>query len=91
MSDQSRTSLGGWIVVLGIAGVGVGGAFLVEGDLDWLLGAAFGLGVLLLGLGGFVMGSASETHRRRLLNRWGYLAGVAQGGWDPERRRKERD
>jgi hypothetical protein len=89
MSDGTRTSLGGWIVVLGMVGVVVSAAFLVHGDLDRRPGASFGIGLLLLGLGGVVMGSASETHCRRLLSRWGYLAGVSRGGWNPERRKKE--
>jgi hypothetical protein len=89
MSDRSRTTLGGWIVVLGMVGVVVGSAFLVQGNLDWRLGAGFGFGFLLLGIGGVVVGSASETHRHRLLSRWGYLAGVSQGGWNPERKKKE--
>jgi hypothetical protein len=92
MSDRSRTSLGGWLMALGMAGIVVGAVFLTRGNLDWRLGASFGLGFLFLGLGGFVMGSASEAHRRRLLNRWGYVAGLSQGGWDPERtKRKPRD
>jgi len=91
VSDRRRTSLGGWIAALGGAGIVVGTAFLIAGDLDWRPGVSFGLGLVLLGCGGFVMGSASEAHRRRLLNRWGYLAGKAHGGWDPERSKEPPD
>jgi uncharacterized membrane protein HdeD (DUF308 family) len=91
VSDRRRTSLGGWIAALGGAGIVVGAVFLTDGDLDWRLGVSFGLGFVLLCCGGFVMGSASEPHRRRLLNRWGYLAGKSQGGWDLERRKPPPD
>jgi hypothetical protein len=91
MSDGRRTALGGWIVALGIAVIIVGSVFLIVGDVDWRLGTSFGAGLVLLTLGGIVMGSASEEYRRQLLSRWGYLAGVSHGGWDPERRKRERD
>jgi hypothetical protein len=91
MSDPARTRLGGWIMALGGAGVIVGAAFLIAGDLDWRLGVSFGLGFVVLALGGFVMGSASEPYRRRLLNRWGYVAGLSQGGWNPDRRKTTDD
>jgi hypothetical protein len=91
MSDRARTSLGGWIAALGMTGVVVGAIFLIQGDLDWRLGVSFGLGFLLLGLGGVVMGSASKAHRHRLLSRWGYLYRIPLGGWDPERRKSTRD
>jgi drug/metabolite transporter (DMT)-like permease len=88
MSDSGRTSLGGWIAALGGAGIVVGAVFLVQGDFDWRLGLSFGVGFLLLLLGGVVMGSAGEAHRRRSLNRWGYVAGLSQGGWGAERDKK---
>jgi hypothetical protein len=91
MSDRARTQLGGWIAALGGAGVIVGAVFLVRADLDWRLGVSFGLGFVFLMLGGLVMGSASEPHRRRLLNRWGYVVGLSQGGWDPERTKRPRE
>ncbi len=91
MSDDARTRLGGWIAALGGAGVIVGAVFLVRSDLDWRLGASFGLGFVFLMLGGIVMGSASEPHRRGLLNRWGYVVGLSHGGWDPERTNRPRE
>lgn len=90
MTDSVRTRMGGWVVALGGVGVVVGAVFFVSGDLDWRLGVSFGAGVALVCLGAAVMGSASEGHRRRLLSRWGYVAGLAQGGWDPERSAKSR-
>jgi hypothetical protein len=88
MTDTAKTGLGGWIVALGWAGVVVGAVLLTSGDLGWPLAVSFGAGFALLCLGGVVMGSAGKAYRRRLLGRWGYVAGLTQGGWDPERTKK---
>ncbi len=91
MVDGKKTTLGGSIVALGATGIIIAAAFLISGDVDWRPGVSFGAGLLLFTVGGVVMGSASEQHRRKLLSRWGYVAGLSHGGWDPERRKRRRD